>query len=384
MLQRASRRVLLLLTAPLVVVATVVAPCAAQVEASLDAAASVVKYDGYLASGAVAVVPSVVWRSARTTLGARGAVLGFESGSSSVQGLLTAGTFSPALGPLRVEAAGEAGASAYAGFARFAHALGRLRVHALGRRWGVWAGPLAGRISRGDGPAEGAWGGSAGWWSRLPGGSVEVSWMRLATGDTAYSDLQGRVQWRRGVLEVEGAVGTRFGGRGGGTGAYGDLSATARLSEWLSLVVAGGAYPSDPVRGSIPGRYVTAGVRLAPRASVRAEASRRLGPFLSPGLGGAAPSLERAEVSLERLDGLAVLVVRAAGAQRVEVMGDFTDWRPFALTASGDGRYRYALGLPSGMHRFNLRVDGGSWGAPRGVGVATDEFGGVAAVVVVP
>ena len=74
-LRRAPLRVLLLLTAPLVVVATVVAPCAAQVEASLDAAASVVKYDGYLASGAVAVVPSVVWRSARTTLGARGAVL---------------------------------------------------------------------------------------------------------------------------------------------------------------------------------------------------------------------------------------------------------------------------------------------------------------------
>jgi len=36
------------------------------------------------------------------------------------------------------------------------------------------------------------------------------------------------------------------------------------------------------------------------------------------------------------------------------------------------------------MHRFNLRVDGGPWGTPRGAGVATDEFGGVAAVMVVP
>ena len=384
MFRRTPLRVLCLLTAPLVGGATVVPPCAAQVEASLDAAASVVKYDGYLASGAVALVPSVAWRSARGALGARGAVLGFESGNASIQGLLTAGTFSPAIGRLRVEVAGEAGASAYAGFARFAHALGRVRVHAMGRRWGVWAGPLAGRISRGDGPAEGAWGGSAGWWSRLPGGAIEASWTRLAAGDTAYSDLQGRVRWRRGVFDVAGAVGTRFGNRGGGSGAYGDLSATARLSEGLSLVVAGGTYPSDPVRGSIPGRYVTAGVRLAPRASARAEASRSLGALLSPRSGGAAPSLDGAEVSLERLGGLAVLVVRVAGAQRVEVMGDFTDWQPFALTASGDGRYRYALGLPPGMHRFNLRVDGGPWGAPRGAGVATDEFGGVAAVVVVP
>mgnify|MGYP001324406672 CR=1 FL=1 len=126
MLRCAHLRVVLLLAAPLVGGATVVAPCAAQVEASLDAAASVVKYDGYLASGAVALVPSVAWRSARSTLGARGAVLGFESGNASIQGLLTAGTFSPALGPLRVEAVGEAGASVYAGFARFAHVLGRL------------------------------------------------------------------------------------------------------------------------------------------------------------------------------------------------------------------------------------------------------------------
>jgi len=383
-LRCAHLRVVLLLAAPLGGGATVVAPCAAQVEASLDAAASVVKYDGYLASGAVALVPSVAWRSARSTLGARGAVLGFESGNASIQGLLTAGTFSPAIGRLRVEAAGEAGASAYAGFARFAHALGRVRVHAMGRQWGVWAGPLAGRISRGDGPSEGAWGGSAGWWSRFPGGAIEASWTRLAAGDTAYSDLQGCVRWRRGGFDVEGAVGTRFGRRGGGTGAYGDLSATARLTEWVSLVLAGGQYPSDPVRGSIPGRYVTAGVRLAPRASVRAETSRRLGPFLAAGSGGAAPSLDRAQVSLERLDGLAVLVVRAAGSRRVEVMGDFTDWQPLVLTASGDGRYRYTIGLPPGMHRFNLRVDGGPWGAPRGAGVAMDEFGGVAAVVVVP
>ena len=364
--------------------AIVVPPCTAQVEASLDAAASVVKYDGYLASGAVVLAPSVAWRSAHSTLGARGAVLVFESGNTSIEGLLTAGTFSPPLGPLRFEAGGEAGASVYAGFARFAHTLGRLRVHAMARRWGVWAGPLAGQLTHGEGPTQGAWGGSAGWWSRLPGGAAEVSWTRLSVGDTAYSDLQGRARWRRGAFDVEGAIGTRFGSRGGGTGAYGDVSATVQLTDWLSLVVAGGYYPSDPVRGSIPGRYGTAGVRLAPRASVRTDASRRLSPFLSPRSEGSASSLERAEVLLERLDGLSVLVVRVLGAQRVEIMGDFTDWQPLALAVSGQGRYSYALGLPSGIHRFNLRVDGGPWGAPRGASVAADEFGGVAAVVVVP
>ena len=112
---------------------------------------------------------------------------------------------------------------------------------------------------------------------------------------------------------------------------------------------------------------------------------RRGGPAPALTIGPEAPSpAERVQVSLERIDGLAVLVVLAPGTQRVEVMGDFTDWQPFALTASGGGRFRYALGLPSGVQRFNLRVDGGPWGAPRGTGVAADEFGGVTAIVVVP
>jgi len=244
-------------------------------------------------------------------------------------------------------------------------------------------GPVAGRVSRGEGISVGAWGGSAGGWSRFAGGALEVSWTRLTAGDTAYSDLQGRLRWRWRAVDLEGSAGTRVGSRGGGSGVYGDLSASARLSEGLSLVVAGGTYPSDPVRGSIPGRYLMAGLRMAPRGSVRADVSRRLGPLLAPGPE-APTSAERAEVSLERLDGLAVLVVRAPGAQRVDVMGDFTDWQPFALTASGVGRYRYALGLPSGVQRFNVRVDGGPWGAPRGASVVTDEFGGVTAIVVVP
>ena len=292
MRRRASLRVLLVLAAPAVRGATLVTPCAAQVEASLDAAASVVKYDGYLTSGAVALVPSVAWRSARSSLGARGGVLLFESGNASLQGLLSAGTFSPAIGPLRVEAAGEAGASVYAGFARFAHVLGRLRVHALGRRWGVWAGPLAAHLSRGDSAAAGAWAAPPAGGRASRAGPSRPRGRTWPCGDTAYSDLQGRLRWRHGAVVVEGAAGTRFGSRGGGTGVYGDLSATARLSDWLSLVVAGGYYPSDPVRGGIPGRYVTAGVRLAPRASAarRRGAPARPLPLARRGGRGASPS----------------------------------------------------------------------------------------------
>jgi hypothetical protein len=350
-------------------------PCAAQVEAGLDVAASVVKYDGYLASGAAALTPSVVWQSPRMALAASGTFLVFESGNTSVHGLLSASAFSPAVGRLRLEIAAEAGASSYATFARFSHGLARLRAHLLGSRWGLWAGPLAGSFSRGNGPRS-ASGLTAGWWWRAPVGAAQVSWTRVAIGDTAYSDLQGRARWQRGAFDVNGSAGVRVASRGGGSGVYGDVSAALRLTASLALLVAAGTYPSDPVRGSIPGRFVTVGVRLAPRPAPRVAVVPQLAAPPAPRAG--------ASVAVEQLDGLRMLVVHATTARRVEVMGDFTDWQPVALAAAGNGRFQYALSLPSGMLRFNLRLDGGPWGVPLGVGVAPDEFGGKVGVLVVP
>lgn len=380
---RAALRVLLASTAAIGCAAVGAAPCAAQVEAALDAAASVVRYDGYLVSGAASFTPSIAWRSPRAALGARGSFLVFESGNTSIQALLTGSTFSRPIGRLRVEAAAEAGASAYAGFARFAHALARVRVHVMGARQSVWVGPLAGHVSRGDG-ARAAWGASAGWWARRAAGALGVTGTRVSVGDTVYSDVELRVRWRRGAFDLEGSAGARVASRGGGTGAYGDLSAAVRLAEGLALVVAGGNYPSDPVRGSIPGRFATAGVRVTPRASPRAVAVRQIATFMLPDAARDPAPLARAQVAVEQVGGLAVLVVRVNGARRVEVMGDFTDWQPIALAASGAGRYQYALALPAGVHRFNLRLDGGPWGVPLGAGFAADEFGGSAGILVVP
>lgn len=382
MRRRADQPVLRSLAAWWLSAAALAAPCAAQVEASLDASASMVKYDGYLAAAAAALTPAVAWQSPRTALAARGSFLMFETGRTSIQGLISAATFSPPMGPLRLEAAGEAGASAYAGFARFAHAWGRVRVHLMGRGVGAWAGPLAGHISRGS-DDEGASGASAGGWLRVPSGALEATWTHIAAGDTSYSDLVARARWGAGPLDLSGSFGTRVGSRGGGHGTFGDVTATVRLSEWMALLVGGGTYASDPVRGSIPGRYLTAGVRLLPRAVPRAVEVRQFvtGPRDDPR--GDLPLLGRARVAVERIDGLAVLVVRVVGAGRVEVMGDFTDWQPVSLAPSGEGSYRYAIALPPGIHRFNLRLDGGAWGVPLGAGYAADEFGGGVGVLIV-
>jgi len=57
-------------------------------------------------------------------------------------------------------------------------------------------------------------------------------------------------------------------------------------------------------------------------------------------------------------------------------MGDFTDWRPVVLTASGDGTWEVTLPIAPGIHRVNVRVNGGAWSVPPGLTVATDDFGG--------
>lgn len=358
------------------------APCAAQVEVGVDAAASWVHYQGFLGSSAASVAPSLIWRSPRTTLAARGSFLVFESGNTTVQGLLTASTFTAPVGPLRAELGAEAGAGEYVGFARFAHALGRVRAHVLGSHWGAWAGPLAGTVST-DGAGNGAAGLEAGGWTRWPLGALEVGWTRVTVRDTSFTDLVVRARAGPGVFDLSGSLGTRTSNRGGVPAGYGDLSVAMRLGGPLALIVSVGKYPSDPVGGSVAGRYVTVGVRLAPPPARRSPvASLAAGAY---GRGSETPvGPEAAVVAIEPHGDLSVPVLRAAGARLVEVMGDFTDWQPVALTACPDGRWRYESGLPAGMYRFNVRLDRGPWSVPAGVPAADDEFGSSVGVLVVP
>lgn len=380
-----TARPALALAAAAVVTAAQPRVCAAQLEAALDAGASYVKYDGFLGSGAASLTPTVTYRTARASLGGRASVLVFESGNTSLMGLLTGGAYSPPLGPARLEAVGEAGASAYSTFARFAHSIGAVRAHVLGARQGVWVGPFLGRIALGARGRNVA-GVGAGVWSRLRPGALSLTYTRAGVGDTAYSDIEARLRTRPGRFDVEASFGARFASRGGGRGAYGDLSATARLSERFALVAAAGRYPSDPMRGSIPGEFVTLSLRLAPRpAASRTAVVQPLSWRLTDALSREAAAIGGGmRMVIERVEDLHVLTVHATRATRVEVMGDFTEWQPVVMARVEAGRFEFAIRLPSGMHRFNVRLDGGPWRVPPGVDVADDEFGGEVGVVVVP
>lgn len=356
----------------------------AQVTNTLDAGVSVVRYDGFLSSSAASVSPALHFDAPRVSAGARGTLLVFESGNRSLQGSLSLGAFSPSVGPFRFEVAGEGGASAYAEFARFAHLLGEVRSHWLSRRRGVWAGFTVGRAYYAD-TAYAARGLETGGWMLAGEAWLSASWRAMKVGDTVYTDATARARWARGRLEADANVGTRFASSGGGRGAFGEVSAVAWLSDGLALVASGGRYPSDPARGSIPGRYATVAMRLGQRAKARARVAEpprllagRVRPPDNPtALAGVRFELGHAE------DGAHAIRIHAASANRVEVMGDFSDWQPIPLVRA-DGVWEVTLRLKPGLYRFNVRVDGGTWGVPAGAEAAADDFDGVVATIVIP
>ena len=78
-----------------------------------------------------------------------------------------------------------------------------------------------------------------------------------------------------------------------------------------------------------------------------------------------------------------VLRVRATGARRVDVMGDFTDWQEVALSPNG-GVFARAMAIAPGSHRMLVRIDGGAWRPAANTPAVDDDFGGRAGLLVVP
>ena len=80
------------------------------------------------------------------------------------------------------------------------------------------------------------------------------------------------------------------------------------------------------------------------------------------------------------------LGVYVPGAQTVEISGDFTDWQPVTLTRSLDNTnlWEATFRMTPGMHRINVRRDGGAWRAPGGTTRSTDDFDGEVGVFTIP
>ena len=149
------------------------------------------------------------------------------------------------------------------------------------------------------------------------------------------------------------------------------LSAVYTFSPRYSFVIGTGRLLADPVRG-VPDATVTSvavRVALVPLRTVAPAVETRGAAFasLSPKSSGAV---------------LTVRVVADDGAL-VEVAGSFSDWKPVPLTRVNDA-WEAEIALPPGSHRVAVRINGGSWQAPRGMARVKDDYGGAAGLIVVP
>ncbi|HEX6631272.1 MAG TPA: glycogen-binding domain-containing protein [Gemmatimonadaceae bacterium] len=362
--------------------------------AALDVGAAYTHYDQFLPSALMSASGVVRLETTRSTVGARGALARYESGHVNVQGAVAAATYTPPLRGVRAELSGFFSAGYHETIGSSSALQGIVRLHVGGFDEGAWIGGGLAWSALDEGLGTGVRQAEAGAWMRLDGVRAGVIVQPMLT-EHPLVDVTALARWThpRGELGVE--AGVRAGSLVLGTSgarSWGTVDGLYRLREQLALVASVGRALADPVTRAVGGSYVTLGLRIETRGAV-GEPPRVLLPRVSrpprvpPGMEGTAPDsvARRAEsLAVEELpDGRLRLRFELPGARAAELMGDFTDWQPVPLQRRPDGGWELELSLTPGVHRVNLRTDGGAWRAPPMLTAVPDGFGGQVGLLVV-
>jgi hypothetical protein len=184
-------------------------------------------------------------------------------------------------------------------------------------------------------------------------------------------------------------------------------SAEARLTWrydrwWASALVGRVALAEQGAElwaGMQVGAELGRGVSLLAGASTspRLLSATQLGPVrnrFSVGFGFNAGVFSQSERSASSSDASRSFVVTSAGAGRirvairvaaadsVEFASDCTQWQPIQMTRDGD-RWLVDVAAVAGLHRANIRVNGGRWMSPPGLASMDDDFAGEVGIFVV-
>ena len=210
---------------------------------------------------------------------------------------------------------------------------------------------------------------------------MEASGFTLTRAAPSYAlrDARVDVAWRVARLQLT-ASGSARAGAGATHGTASGLAGTAamQLTPSVQIVAHGGRQLADPLRGVPQADYAGLVARWHPRRVVSIPS------FLSQLLS-ETRVVRNAESTLEPRVGGAELVVRIVAAANavVEIASSTNEWAPVRAVREGE-QFVARMVLASGTHRVAVRVNGGSWRAPRGLVRVDDEFGGAAGIVVVP
>ena len=358
---------------------------------TLDGSVSQVRYEDFLPSSAVSLTPTVRWDGQRALVVASGALTRFESGNVNASGAVAGAWFVPASNAMYWELGGTASAGVHRSLGSAAGAQGQLRLHRAAPNHGLWAG-VGGGVTALGGRGTGVRAAEVAGWARLDSATMQLAVRPAAVGELHYTDVEGAARWRNRAVEA----GVQAGWRWGDATAFARGWVSADVAFWMhqrfALVVGAGRYPADPAAGTIGGRFASVGIRVATRAPVLpllhmprsivvppASTRARAGSAASARTAVAAAGVEVMPVDGDRRR----LRLRLPSAARVEVMGDFTEWSPVALRAVADGLWEVTVPLEAGVHRVNVRVDGGEWRVPPGLSAVDDEFEGRVGLLVV-
>lgn len=357
----------------------------AQVTLSVDLGGAAIAYDEFLRSVVGTVTPSVLIERGRATFLARAAYSRFESGRESVQGTVAGSVLSPAVWKLRAELGGAASSTHYRGSNAATNVLVNGRLHLAEPDRGLWFGTGLGGVAQRFQFPDDVLQAELGAWLRIREARITLQLTPSRVGGAEFVDAIGGVRWLgpRGELSI--SAGHRAGERGGGVANWAEVGSTLWVARRLAVVGGGGLFPAEIVRGLPGGRYASLGVRLAsrpPSGSNPELVARLILPYELRGLRRPAAVAQRFVVVVEE-DGTRTMRLRVPGAGQVEIMADFTDWTPVALARGAGDVWTLNVFVAPGVHRLNIRVDGGPWIAPPGLTRVQDEFGGEVGLLIV-
>jgi hypothetical protein len=333
--------------------------------------------------------PSLRWTGSRDRRSLTGSMsLGGVAGSGGASGFLDlSGRLRYGLrAGWRAEIGGELGALAASGTRSLSnHAssalVGVTLVRPLGSA-GVWLRGTGSLAKRGPDVLGGRGVGAGAWWGQ-PGLQLLATLGRESTSAQLFA-ADNRIGYL-GTVPVdytEGTLGvltTRHNASLSLTGVVRRDPGAERLVErglvatasfWQSptraFVITVASQLPDFVRGADAAQSVTVGLRLnEPSPALARQLQVR-------------PLVFVAGDSAERM-----ISVRAPGARRVEVMGDFSDWAPVSLASAGD-LFVAKVAMTSGTRRIVVRMDGGEWVPAANTPAVDDDFGGRVGLVLVP
>jgi hypothetical protein len=195
-------------------------------------------------------------------------------------------------------------------------------------------------------------------------GNITLTTQAAATraGALRFADFGGGLAWERPAFRVEAGIGARVGDLP--DNPEWRVRVEVRPTGGTVLEAAAGAYPRD-VSGFTSGGFASVGLRVA--------------------VPGRVPAVMRRAVAVQRLGQAKVKVsIAVPGARDVAIAGEWNAWTPAALQRDAAGRWSVELALAPGVYRFALLVNGDRWTVPDEIAAVPDEFGGKAALLVIP